>query len=59
MKNMDIREEIEKKRLRHWEVAKEVGISPERFCVWLRQELPSEKKEMIFEAINKLSNSFS
>lgn len=57
MKNIDIRDEIAKKRLRHWEVARAIGISPERFSVWLRQELPNEKKEVIFEAINRLATS--
>lgn len=55
MKNLEIRELISKNRLRHYEVADEIGISDSRFSVWLRKELTGEKKERTLKAIEKLS----
>ncbi len=55
MKNNDIREEIERKRLHHYEVAEKLGISPWTLSVWLRSELNEERKNRIKEAINSFS----
>lgn len=51
MENMEIRERIRKKRLRHYEVAKACGIAPETLSIWLRYELTPEHKERIEKAI--------
>jgi len=51
--NQEIREAIKKKRLRHYEVADVLGVSKETLCIWLRKELPKEKKEKILKAINE------
>ena len=49
--NNDIRELIERKRIRYWEVASRLGISPETFCRSLRHELSPEKKKAVIEAL--------
>lgn len=54
MKNLEIREAIEKNNLKYWEVADKIGVVGATFSVWLRHELPEEKKQTIFKAINTL-----
>lgn len=54
MANMDIREEIEKKRLRHYEVARAMNMSPSYFSCLLRTELPPNKKSEVMKAINSI-----
>lgn len=55
MKNLDIRMEIKQKRLYHYEVAEKLGVSEYTFCVWLRKELTTEKKNAILAAIDELT----
>jgi len=49
--NKEIRALIEKRRLRYWEIAFALGISPETFSRWLRKELSAERKALITKAI--------
>ena len=42
MANAEIREILRKKRIRHYEVAEQLGVSEYTFCKWLRSELPPE-----------------
>ncbi len=55
--NQDIRNLIAEKRLRKWEVAKQVGISDGRFSVWLRVEMPEERKKRVLNAISQLTEA--
>ena len=55
MSNLDIRNKIRECRLRHYEVAAQIGISETTFCVWLRHELTDERKKRVLEAIDQLS----
>lgn len=56
MKNNEvIKTKIKKAGLYQWQVAEEVGISEPQFIRWLRMELPVEKEQMIYKAIEKLS----
>lgn len=53
--NKDIRQAIEKAGLFQYQVANELGLkSDATFTKWLRFELSNEKKEPIYEAIQKL-----
>lgn len=54
MKNMDIRDLIIKRRLKHYEVANALGINECTFSKWLRTELPEEKKEHIKKVIMEI-----
>lgn len=54
MANAEIRELIRKKRLRHYEIAKALGVNEFTFSRWLRNELPDEKKRKIIEAIEQI-----
>lgn len=54
-----INNEIIKRRIREvglyqYQIAKEIGISEPQFIRWLRYELTDEKKQIIYEAIDKL-----
>ncbi len=52
--NEEIRQAIKAKRLKYYEVAHALGITPSWFTCQLRYELPSEKGEHILRAIEKL-----
>lgn len=54
MKNIDIRTKIKEKRLCNYEIAAKIGVSEYTFCRWLREELPPEKKKIIFAAIDSI-----
>lgn len=54
MKNKEIREAINHKRLKYYEVANALGVSRFTFSVWLSEELPEDKKKEILEAIEKI-----
>lgn len=57
MKNMEIRQAISAKRIRHYEVAQVMRISPYTLSVWLRTDLPPDKKEKVLEAITKVRHA--
>ena len=50
--NFEVRQAIEKKRLRHYEVAELLNITPETFSKWMRHEMEPDKKEKILKAIS-------
>ena len=52
MKNIEIRDLIEKRRLKHFEVAAACGVNPATFSRWLQTELPETKKKEILNVIN-------
>lgn len=52
--NEEIRMMIEKNRLKYWEVAHAIGISPSWFTVWMRTPMDEEKKQRTLEAIHEL-----
>lgn len=54
IKNIEIRNAIEKKRLRHYEVAYALGISECTLSRWLRKELPIEQQKEIINVINSI-----
>ena len=51
MCNKDIRNEIKKTGIYHWQVANALGVAENTFCRMLRKELPDEKKKEILRAI--------
>ena len=51
MKNLDIREALKNANMRHWVLADELGIDESTLTRWLRQELPTDKKERIIKII--------
>lgn len=57
MKNMDIREYAKKKGVKLWEIASALHINDGNFSRKLRQELPNEIKQKIFQIIDQISES--
>ena len=53
--NREIREAIANSALNKYEIAYEIGIADTTFSVWLRKELPDDKKQLVLNAIKKLS----
>ena len=51
MYNLDIRQEIEKKRIKYFELAKVLGVDPCTLSRWLQRDLSKEKKAKILQAI--------
>ncbi len=55
MNNVELRNLIIKKRIKFYEIAREVGIAPTTFTVWMRDELSDEKKVKVIKAIENLT----
>lgn len=53
-KNLVIRNEIKNSGFKHYEIAKEIGISSFTLSVWLRDELTEDRYERVSDAIIKL-----
>lgn len=56
MNNIELRNLIIEKRIKFYEIAREVGIAPTTFTVWMRDELSDEKKAKVIKAIDNLTN---
>ncbi|MBS1007167.1 hypothetical protein JK163_13050 [Levilactobacillus brevis] len=56
-RNVAIRDEIGRKRIKYWEVAEKIGISDGRLSVWLRTPLSDERRKRVEKAIDELSQS--
>ncbi len=54
MQNMEIRQEIQKSRVKNWEIAEHLHISESHFSRKLRRELPDDEKAKIRAAISEL-----
>lgn len=54
MKNIDVRQKIKENNTFQWAVADVMGVSECTFSKWMRKELPPEKKQEIFKAIEQL-----
>ena len=54
MNNVDIRAQVEKKRLKYYEVAEFVGIDECTLSKWMRKELDGERRKRVLNAIDSL-----
>ncbi len=59
MANTDIRQQIMRAGLKHWEVADAIGINEATLCVWLRKPLQGERLNRVCAAIEKLKGERS
>lgn len=59
MKNLDVRQAIQKAGLKHWQVAEATGISQYTLCVWLRSDLSNERRLRVMQAIERLKTEES
>lgn len=54
MANLELRKEIKKSRLFHYEIADALGITEAAFSKSLRKELTAERKRQVLDAINQI-----
>lgn len=54
MNNLDVRQAIYAKRLKHYEVAQALGISQSMFSKMLQRELDDKEKKKIMQAIRHI-----
>lgn len=52
--NLEIRQKIEQRRLKYWEVADALGIHAGSFSRMLRKELTAEQKQKVLDAIESI-----
>ena len=57
MSNVEVRTEIMRNGLKHWEVAAELGISETSFSRKMRMELPDDDRERVLAAIKAICRS--
>ena len=57
MANLEIREEIRKSRLFHYEIVDALGVSESAFSKWLRSEMDAERKEKVIRAIETVKGA--
>lgn len=56
MKNIDIRQAIEKAGIKYWQVAEKLNLNDGNFSRKLRKELSAEEKDKIFKIIEEIKN---
>lgn len=54
MANIEIRALIARNRLRYYEVAAALGVTPFTFSRWMSMELTPERREQVLDAISKI-----
>lgn len=54
LNNMEVRQAIEKKRLKYYEVAEAIGVDACTLSKWMQKELSDERKKRVLDAIRKL-----
>lgn len=54
MVNEQIRVEIFKSGLKHYQIAERLGVHESTFCRWLHTELPADKQDKILKVISEV-----
>lgn len=54
MCNEAIKKEIKKAGVYQYQVAAKIGVSEMTLIRWMREELPEEKRQLVYEAIQSL-----
>lgn len=54
MNNYEIRDRAKRNGVYFWEIAKEIGIYPGTFTVWMRSELSGERRQKVESAIDAI-----
>ena len=56
MANKEIRDRARIENIRFWMIAQKLGITASTYTIWLRTELPDEKKQLVMDAIDQIIN---
>lgn len=59
MNGKELKTLIQSKRIRQYEVARELNVNEFTFSRWLREELDEERKTEILEAIKNVSENIN
>ena len=54
MNNLEVRELIERKRLKYYEIAECLGVNSTTLSRWLQTELTPERKTKVLKAIKSI-----
>ena len=54
MNNLEVRELIERKRLKYYEIAERLGVNSTTLSRWLQTELTPERKTKVLKAIKSI-----
>lgn len=54
--NQDIRRALMVNGVRHWELARAMGVTEATLCRWLREEVQEERREAMFANIRFLAD---
>lgn len=57
LKNTDIRDAARAAGVKHWQIARKMGVSEGTFCRSLRDELPEDKRAEILATIEELKEN--
>lgn len=55
MANKIVREELKQRRVRHWELAHELGVSEQTLVRWLRFELDEDRQLDMLEKVETIA----
>lgn len=51
-----VREIAKRNNVKHWEIARCLGVSEQTIMRWLRTQLPPDKEKRILNAIERIAN---
>lgn len=54
LENVEIRNRSRIANIKFWQIAKELGITASTFTVWMRTELPEDKRQRVDAAIDAI-----
>mgnify|MGYP002623425603 CR=1 FL=1 len=54
MENQKIRDRARIENVRYWQIARELGITAGTLTVWLRSEMPEDKRQRVDAAIDAI-----
>lgn len=54
--NQMVREIAKRNNVKHWEIARCLGVSEQTIMRWLRTQLPPDKEKRILNAIERIAN---
>lgn len=54
MHNIEIRNRAKRCGVFFWEIAKEIGVYPSTFTVWMRTEMSDERRQKVEAAIDAI-----
>ena len=54
MSNKEIKALMKENKIFMWQVAKKLGVYETSFCKWFREELSTERQQMIVSAVEEI-----